>query len=231
MHPAVPVVFAGISLSHAAVRDIVTADTRPPIRAGDLDLLHGAGGTVLVIDGELGSEALVSAEEIERAIARGLDVWGASSVGALRAAGLRGRGMHGSGWVYRAFCSGRLAGTDEIAVLYDPRTFRPLTVPLVTVRYWLDHFVNQRVITALQAEEVMEAAKTLPVDRRTPRSVLRRIAATPIPEPMRRQMHELITPACDIKARDAHHLLHSLSAERTDPCRLPGSRARKAWAV
>ncbi|MGE3784730.1 MAG: TfuA-like protein, partial [Alphaproteobacteria bacterium] len=152
-----PVVFGGISLSHSAISDVVAAEVRPPIASGDLDRLHGTGRTIVVIDGELGPDAMVSAEEIERAIARGLDVWGASSVGALRAAELRGRGMYGSGWVYRAFCSGRIAGTDEIAVLYDPRDLRPLTLPLVTIRFWLDRLLRGRVVTDRQAAHVMNA--------------------------------------------------------------------------
>ena len=148
MRSSMPVVFAGISISHAKVRDLVSADVRPPVREGDLDLLHVAGTIVAIIDGELAPNVLLPASEIERAIGRGLDLRGSSSVGALRAAELRHRGMRGSGWVHRAFSTGWLTGTEEIAVLYDPRSFHPLTVPLVTVRFWLKRFVRTGVIAA-----------------------------------------------------------------------------------
>src|SRR5688572_16844442 len=134
MQSSKPVVFAGISVSHAQVRALGVAECRPPIKAGDLDELAARGRTVLIIDGELAPGAALSIDEIVRAIARGFDIRGASSVGALRAAELGERGMRGSGWVYEAFRRGRIAGTEEIAVLYDPRSFRPLTIPLVTVR-------------------------------------------------------------------------------------------------
>ena len=157
MRSSIPVIFAGISISHAKVRDLVLADVRPPVRAGDLDLLRGIGRIVAIIDGELAPDALLSASEIERAIGRGLDLRGSSSVGALRAAELRHRGMTGSGWVHRAFCTGWLTGTEEIAVLYDPRSFHPLTVPLVTVRFWLTRFVRTGAITAPGADAFMSA--------------------------------------------------------------------------
>src|SRR5690242_15813125 len=114
MRSSIPVVFTGISISHAEVRDFVRADVRPPVRGGDLDELRDAETTVVIIDGELDSSALLLADEIERAIARGMDLRGSSSVGALRAAELCHRGMKGSGWVYRAFWTGWLTGTDEI---------------------------------------------------------------------------------------------------------------------
>ena len=211
MRSAIPVIFAGISISHAKVRDLLPADIRPPVRRGDLDQLRGPATTVVIIDGELDPSALLSACEIERAIARGLDLRGASSVGAFRAAELRHRGMTGSGWVYRAFCTGRLTGTEEIAVLYDPRSFRPLTVPLVTVRFWLRRFVRTRVIAAPEAGAVMDDVKTLRLEDRTPQAVLRRLAESSLPEPMKEKIEAIRSPRYDIKARDAHRLLRTLN--------------------
>jgi hypothetical protein len=153
---------------------------------------------------------LLSASEIERAIGRGLNLRGSSSVGALRAAELRHRGMMGSGWVHRAFCTGWLTGTEEIAVLYDPRSFHPLTIPLVTVRFWLKRFVRTGAITAPRANVVMGAVKALRLEERTPQAVLMRLADSPIPEPMRKEVNKITDPHYDIKARDALHLLRSL---------------------
>ena len=145
MRPLRPVVFAGVSLSHAEIRELVDAECRPPIRTGDLDRLRGAQRTIVIIDGELAGDEVISVDEIERAISRGFDVRGASSVGALRAAEFHERGMRGCGWIYQAFRDGRIFGTEEIAVLYDPQSLCPLTIPLVTVRFWLDHFVGRGV--------------------------------------------------------------------------------------
>ena len=210
MRTSIPVVFAGISVSHAKVRDLVLADVRPPVREGDLDLIRGIGTTVAIIDGELAPNTFLSASEIERAIGRGLDLRGSSSVGALRAAELRHRSMMGSGWVYRAFCTGWFTGTEEIAVLYDPRSFHSLTVPLVTVRFWLKRFVKKDIIIALNANAVMSAVKALRLQERTPRGVLMRLADSPITEPMRKEINRITDSHYDIKARDALHLLRGL---------------------
>lgn len=213
MHSSIPVVFAGISISHARVRNLLQADIRPPIRRGDLDQLCGVTTTVIIIDGELDQNAVLLADEIERAITRGLDLRGTSSLGALRAAELRHRRMTGSGWVYRAFCTGWLTGTEEIAVLYNRQSFCPLTMPLVTVRFWLKKFVRTRVITVSEAEVVMTAVKALRLTERTTQAVLMRLAESPIPEKMRDQMKEITGPYYDIKARDARHLLRTLDQD------------------
>jgi hypothetical protein len=81
MCPTVPVVFAGLSLALAEVRDSLRADVRPPVTAGDLDGLE-PGSTVAIIDRELDPASLLSGEEISRALARGIAVHGAASVGA-----------------------------------------------------------------------------------------------------------------------------------------------------
>jgi hypothetical protein len=116
----------------------------------------------------------------------------------------------GSGWVHRAFCAGWLTGTEEIAVLYDPRSYHALTVPLVTVRFWLKGFVRTDVTTALRANAVMSAVKALRLQERTPEGVLTRLADGPITEPMRKEVNRITDPHYDIKARDALHLLRGL---------------------
>lgn len=60
-----------------------------------------------------------------------MKITGAASVGALRAYEAREYGMVGLGRVYEAYCTGRIAGTDEISVLYNPDSKRLLTIPLV----------------------------------------------------------------------------------------------------
>src|SRR5688500_4258860 len=103
-YPTPPVVVAGLSLTLEEVRCCLHADVRPPVKAGDLDGL-GPGSTVAIIDGELDAVALIPNDEIRRALARGIEVHGAASVGAMRAAELAADGMQGIGWVYGAFLS------------------------------------------------------------------------------------------------------------------------------
>jgi hypothetical protein len=87
---------------------------------------------------------LLPGTEIEQLVRRGVEVLGAASVGALRAFGLRDRGVTGFGWVYNAYCTGRIAAMDEIAPVCDLMSHRPLTVPLVNIRVCLDPLVDRR---------------------------------------------------------------------------------------
>jgi hypothetical protein len=204
----IPIVFTGISLSFAEARRIVSADVRPPVKRGDLDELRN-DAIVAIIDGEL-HETILPTEEIRRAIGRGLHVKGASSLGALRAAELHQSGMGGLGWVYEAFCTGRIAGTDEIAVCYDPYSHRPLTIPLVNVRFCLARLVGNGSIAAGEAANAMMALSRIRVEQRDHRTVLLRLG-----EVLGRGRSESIVGMIsdadnNIKARDAHRLLQSL---------------------
>jgi len=206
-----PVVFAGVSLSHAEIRELVDAECRPPIRTGDLDRLRGAQRTIVIIDGELAGDAVISVDEIERAISRGFDVRGASSVGALRAAEFHERGMRGCGWVYQAFRDGRIFGTEEIAVLYDPQSLCPLTIPLVTVRFWLDHFVGRGVIGNREVDCAMSALKAVGLGSRTENEIAMRLAGMSIAEGIGGEKNTFTHPIYDIEAHDARYLLRSLN--------------------
>lgn len=208
------VVFAGITLPHAEASAILgTAEIRPPVKAGDLDHLQG-GSTVAIIDGELNGSALLPADEIRRAIARGFDVRGASSVGALRAAELRHEGMAGVGWVYEAFCTGRIKGSNEIAVVYDPCSYRPLTIPLVNLRFCLDGLVTCGGITADEAAHAMMALQNTKLEERDCQTVLSRLALIIGSRRMSLLLEGIRDQPFDIKARDARLLLRSLSQAR-----------------
>jgi hypothetical protein len=217
-HTKIPTVFTGISLSFAEARSIVKADVRPPVKRGDLDELRN-DAVVAIIDGELHETYILPTEEIRRAVGRGLHVKGASSLGALRAAELHQSGMGGFGWVYEAFCSGRIAGTDEIAVCYDPYSHRPLTIPLVNVRFCLARLVGNGSITAGEAANAMIALSGIRVEQRDHRTVLLRLG-----EVLGRGRSESIVGMIsdagnNIKARDAHSLLQSLKPRTACPCR------------
>src|ERR1700756_5060007 len=137
-----PIVFAGLSISRKEAVSLIPVDLRPPIKRGDLDRLSD-GSVVAIIDGEITEETAVPINEIRRALRRGIKICGAASVGALRAYETRVEGMVGLGWVYEAYCSGRISGTDEIAVLYEPDSYRLLTTPLVNVRFCLERLTGQ----------------------------------------------------------------------------------------
>jgi len=215
LHSSVPVVFAGISLPHSEVARLLSADIRPPVRRGDLDALRDRR-VVAIIDGELDKAAVLPVDEIRRAIARGFDVWGAASVGALRAAELRQSGMQGAGWVYEAFCAGRIAGADEIAVIYDAYSLRPLTIPLVSIRFCLEVLVTTGKFESDEVETAMTALKRLTVEQRDRRTVLLQLADTFGQRRLKTHLKMRAGQSTSIKGRDARDLLRKLVDDQQD---------------
>lgn len=138
--------FAGPSLRAGDLDTLVTAaarcgkrlTVRPPVRRLDLrSSLEAEPATrVLILDGEFGQNLAVSIAEIRSVLAAGLKVHGASSMGVLRAVECRTLGMTGSGWVYERYRSGRIDSDADVALMFDPYDYSPVTIPLVNVR-WL----------------------------------------------------------------------------------------------
>lgn len=114
-----PVVFLGPTMPASEARAILDADLRPPAAAGDVHdaVVHGAT-TIALIDGVFDSVPAVWHKEILFALSRGVSVFGASSMGALRAAEMWPCGMVGVGKIYEAFRRGELEDDDEVAVTH-----------------------------------------------------------------------------------------------------------------
>ena len=207
-----PIVFAGLTLSEAEVRAVVSAEIRPPIMRGDLDQLE-SNRLVAIIDGELEPKAMLPSNEVLRAIERGSHVLGTASLGALRAFELRDKGMTGVGWVYKAYCTGLIAGPDEIAVTYDRLFRQPLTIPLINVRFCLDDLARCGRITAQDLVIAMNALKGLAVEERTQRIVLLRLVEIFGRDLVKAELRRLPRSNPNIKKRDAYRLLQTLDRE------------------
>lgn len=89
-----------------------------------------------IVDGYFGNVPAVWHKEILHAIASGVEVSGAASMGALRAAELWQFGMIGQGRIYRMFRYGSLTDDDEVAILHATEEFnlQPLTEAMVNIR-------------------------------------------------------------------------------------------------
>ncbi|MCW8382386.1 TfuA-like protein [Streptomyces justiciae] len=149
-------------LAHQSVRH------RPPVRHGDLfDAAIADTDTVVLIDGLYHQAPAVRHKEILAALARGVRVIGAASLGALRAAELWPYGMGGVGNVYRSYRNLEIVGDDEVAVGQDPMTGRALTWPMVNCRYVINLAVNSRILTGSQAAQLLEALHAVYYPQRT----------------------------------------------------------------
>ena len=99
------VVFLGPTLPHAAAADLLTATYLPPARQGDIYRAVRALRPVAVglVDGRFLDTGTVWHREILWALSEGVHVFGAASMGALRAAELAPFGMRGIGQVFAAY--------------------------------------------------------------------------------------------------------------------------------
>lgn len=123
-------VFLGPSLPRAEAEAILAADYLPPVRQGDIYRLvqQRRPRAIAVIDGYFQEVPSVWHKEILWALDQGIAVYGAASMGALRAAELARYGMVGVGKVYESYRSGSYApyidevfeDDDEVAVIHGP---------------------------------------------------------------------------------------------------------------
>ena len=135
------VIFAGPSLPPSARPAVAGLEWRPPVGRGDLYLAALQRPRLIgVVDGYFETVPTVWHKEILWALAQGIHVYGAASIGALRAAELADFGMRGIGLVYRQFHSGLLTDDDEVAVLHGPAEldYVALTEAMVNVRSTVD---------------------------------------------------------------------------------------------
>ncbi|WP_329376887.1 TfuA-like protein [Streptomyces sp. NBC_01351] len=168
------VVYAGPTISAADVRAVLPdAEVRPP--AGRGDLLADAwqpGDVVVVIDGYFRERRSVGHKEILQLLTEGVDVVGAASMGALRAAELVPCGMRGLGAVYEMYASGEIDGDDEVGVLHGPAEmgYPAQTVALVNLRYGCKEGAEEGtetdLIPAESGRRIVAAAAALPFTHR-----------------------------------------------------------------
>lgn len=199
-----PIVFVGPSLPVEHARDLLAADYRPPIRRGDLEEAP-PGSVVAIIDGVFDQNLAVSTTEIRAALGRGVHVFGASSMGALRAVEVPG--MRGVGRVYEMYRSGVIDGDDEVAIIFDPQTMRPLCEPLVNIRYAVERLATPGTISRELAAAIMRAAQRLPYFERSYPRILRQIGLGD-----RDEVSHLASmlASYDLKGEDAVTLLEQL---------------------
>ncbi|MEM7155532.1 MAG: TfuA-like protein [Myxococcota bacterium] len=208
------VVFLGPSLDHAAAGQSLDVEYREPIRRGDLPQVVARGvRRIGIIDGEFGQSLSVSVAEIRRALAAGVEIWGSSSMGALRAAECECLGMHGVGWIFEAYRDGTIEADDEVALLFEPRSRAPVTVPLVNLRWGLALAHEAGLLSNEGRDALLAIARALPFEDRCWEALGERAAADPDLVPEAEALLEFVTAhphRVDRKRLDALALLHSL---------------------
>lgn len=162
------IAFAGPSLS--GVPAPLGIEMRPPARRDDVRRAADEGArAILIIDGAFGDGPSVGHKEILLALARGVRVIGAASMGALRAAECRDWGMEGVGRIYDDYASGRRIADADVALLHGPASlgYCPVTLPLVDVDHFADIVLLGRLGLLGPAGALRAAARALHFSNRT----------------------------------------------------------------
>jgi hypothetical protein len=211
----IAVIFAGPSLP-PPTSPIAGIEWRPPVRQGDLYLAALSRPAIIgVADGYFEIMPTVWHKEILWAMAQGIHVYGAASIGALRAAELTEFGMKGIGHIYRQFHTGRLTDDDEVAVLHGPAEidYVQVTDAMVNVRATIDRALQLGVVEPAFAARLVSIAKSLFYKDRTYEAILK--AATEqglAPELVGRFASWLPDGQVDQKRIDASEMLEAMTA-------------------
>ena len=211
------IIFAGPSLP-PALRPVAepAIEWRPPVQQGELYRAALARPAVIgIIDGYFEVVPTVWHKEILWAMAQGIHVFGAGSIGALRAAELDVFGMRGIGAVYEAFRDGVLEDDDEVAVLHGPEElgYPPLTEAMVNIRATFAAAVRCGVLAPEMEARLTAIAKTLFYKKRTYEAIFETAATSGLPKPPLRDFAAWLPAGhIDQKRRDAEALLAAIRA-------------------
>jgi len=158
-------VFAGPTLSAREVRErLPGALVSGPVKFGDVYRATRRNPTAIaIIDGYFERVAATWHKEILWAMSEGVHVFGASSMGALRAAELCDFGMVGVGSIFEAFRDGELEDDDEVAVAHGDEStgFVPVSDALVNIRVTLRRAATEGVLQSGSAEALVGLAKRI----------------------------------------------------------------------
>jgi TfuA protein len=199
-------IYLGPSLSQPEALSILEAHYLPPICRGDLATLPDHARVVGIIDGEFFQRLAVSPKEIIALLDRGIQVFGAASMGALRAAEIYRYGMVGIGEIFCMFRDGVLEGDDEVALVYDPQSYRPLSEPLVNIRRLLEIALAAEIIDEPERDRLLSQMKSLYFPERS-YGVLQSLCP-----PLSNLLKGSVAP--DVKRDDARQLLFAIKNMR-----------------
>lgn len=164
-----PIVFAGPSL-FGIDRSTFALDFRPPARCGDLLNAAQSGAVAIgLIDGYFEGARSVWHKEILFALAAGIEVLGAASMGALRAAECHEFGMEGFGRIFEEYALGARIEDADVALLHAPAEmdYAPLTVALVDVEATIDWLGDREMLSLADLGAILDAAHGLNYKERT----------------------------------------------------------------
>ena len=171
-----------------------------------------------IVDGYFGNTPSVWHKEILYAISQGVEVVGAASMGALRAAELCQFGMVGIGRIFRLFRMGLWKDDDEVAVLHATAEldYCPLSDAMANIRFTLRRLRRMGCIMPEVEADLLRRLKDRHFSRRT-REELGFEAATLVgQQDAPRLMDDFEREYVDVKKDDAQTLVAYLNRMPAD---------------
>lgn len=157
------IVFTGPSLSHIDAKKILPkANYHEPIQCGDIVKAMRIGAKkIVIIDGYFEQKGAVWHKEILFALSHGVMVYGASSMGALRAAECHPFGMIGHGKIFEMYRDNITLDDDEVALVHDDR-YDSIITPMVNIRATLTHALELNKIDSETEQRLLAQLKHKP---------------------------------------------------------------------
>lgn len=211
------ILYTGLSLPFEEAKEILDSDDKieviykRPIKRGDLSIdLKENPDIIGIIDGVFHQNSAVGHKEILEAINKGIKVFGASSMGALRASELDTLGMIGIGYCYEQYASGEVESDDDVAVMLDRDTLEPLSIPLISMKYVFSKAVGENILTESEKEELLKITKETYYPKRNYANTLSR---SDLDNDKKGELINFIRESEDIKKEDAKKLIYCIKEE------------------
>ena len=198
----------------------------PPVQQGQVYRLAEYGlkyerpRAIAIIDGYFQHSASVWHKEILWAMDQGIHVFGAASMGALRAAELTSLGMCGVGKVFQAYCDGIMPpyttafeDDDEVAIVHGPAEtgYMAISEALVNIRCTLAAAAQQGLISVATRDALVAYGKTLFYPQRSYDALLQWAQQQDLPDSELTALEDwLPSGKIDQKREDAKALLKAL---------------------
>ena len=205
------IIYAGLSIPFDEAKEILDSSDdieviyKRPIQRGDLSQALKENPNIIgIIDGVFHQNSAVGHKEILNVMKKGIKVFGASSMGALRASELDTLGMTGIGYVYNQYASGEVDSDDDVAVMLDGDTLEALSEPLINMKYVFTNAASENIITSDEKDELLSIAKETFYPKRNYAETL---AKSSLDDEKKEKLIDFIRTSPDIKKEDAKKLI------------------------
>lgn len=204
------VVFLGPSAPQS-LPTMSSVEVRPSAAAGDIYSAVEEGFTLIgLVDGSFEDRQSVLHDEILHALSRGVPVWGAASLGALRAVECAPFGMRGIGRIFEMYRDGLIEDDHEVAMSHGPEELGApaLSVPLVNIRATLAAGRTDGILSPDQEAQILGQATAIPYKELTWSRLASELTCS------LRDVLQSVRALCDVdqKRLDARELLETMES-------------------